>query len=304
MKNQETEETLLQSVVQNIPFGIVVSKEGRQRRVCYVNQTAHEAMGYSKEEYIELVEKGWAHFMDINMRQVIRDNHEKIRKGEPFEILAKAQTKSGEEKWLLNQIVVRMEDGPLCYVSYMDVTENVEKEHLRIREQEALREQATRDSFTKLYNRGTMEQLVEKELSADRQAQCAYIALDVDNFKRINDIYGHDMGDMLIMELSKLLRRVFEQNAVLARMGGDEFAVFVRDAEAREDIYVKAEQVLAELRELKDEIGLRIAPTLSIGIAFTPEAGMSFQELYHRADLALYRVKNEEKNGVAIYEIL
>lgn len=304
MKNQETEETLLQSVVQNIPFGIVVSKEGRQRRVCYVNQTAHEAMGYSKEEYIELVEKGWAHFMDINMRQVIRDNHEKIRKGEPFEILAKAQTKSGEEKWLLNQIVVRMEDGPLCYVSYMDVTENVEKEHLRIREQEALREQATRDSFTKLYNRGTMEQLVEKELSADRHAQCAYIALDVDNFKRINDIYGHDMGDMLIMELSKLLRRVFEQNAVLARMGGDEFAVFVRDAEAREDIYVKAEQVLAELRELKDEIGLRIAPTLSIGIAFTPEAGMSFQELYHRADLALYRVKNEEKNGVAIYEIL
>ncbi len=304
MKNQETEETLLQSVVQNIPFGIVVSKEGRQRRVCYVNQTAHEAMGYSKEEYIELVEKGWAHFMDINMRQVIRDNHEKIRKGEPFEVLAKAQTKSGEEKWLLNQIVVRMEDGPLCYVSYMDVTENVEKEHLRIREQEALREQATRDSFTKLYNRGTMEQLVEKELSADRQAQCAYIALDVDNFKRINDIYGHDMGDMLIMELSKLLRRVFEQKAVLARMGGDEFAVFVRDVEAREDIYVKAEQVLAELRELKDEVGLRIAPTLSIGIAFTPEAGMSFQELYHRADVALYRVKNEEKNGVAIYEIL
>lgn len=302
MKNQETEETLLRSVVQNIPLGLIVSKEGRQRRVCYVNQTAHDAMGYSKEEYIELVEKGWTHFTDINMRQVIRDNHEKIRKGEPFEIIAKAVTKNGEERWLLHRIVVRMEEGALCYVSYMDVTENVEKEHLRIREQEVLREQATRDSFTKLYNRGTMEQLVEKALSADEQSQCAYVALDVDNFKRINDVYGHDMGDMLIMELSKLLKQVFKHKASVARMGGDEFAVFVRDVEEREHIYRMAEQVLTELRELKDEIGLRIAPTLSIGIAFSPEAGTSFSELYHRADTALYRVKNDEKNGVAVYD--
>lgn len=302
MKNQETEETLLRSVVQNIPLGLIVSKEGRQRRVCYVNQTAHETMGYSKEEYIELVEKGWAHFMNANMRQVIRDNHEKIRKGEPFEVLARAATKNGEEKWLLNKIVVRMDEGPLCYVSYIDVTDQVEREHLRVREHEVLREQATRDSFTKLYNRGTMEQLVEKALSAEKQSQCAYVALDVDNFKRINDVYGHDMGDMLIMELSKLLKQVFKHKASVARMGGDEFAVFVREVVTREDIYRKAEQVLAELRELKDEIGLRIAPTLSIGIAFSPEAGMSFSELYHKADTALYRVKNEEKNGVAVYD--
>lgn len=302
MKNQVMEETLIQSVIQNIPLGLIVSKEGRQRKVYYVNQTAHEVMGYSKEEYIELVEKGWAHFMDINLRQVIRDNHEKIRKGEPFEVLTKAVTKNGEEKWLLHRIVVRMEEGPLCYVSYMDVTDKVEREHLRVREQEVLREQATRDSFTKLYNRGTMEHLIEKALSADGQSQCAYIALDVDNFKRINDVYGHDMGDMLIMELSKLLKRVFKHKSMVARMGGDEFSVFVKEVETREDIYIKAEQVLAELRELKDEIGLRIAPTLSIGIAFTPEAGKSFSELYHRADTALYRVKNDEKNGVAIYE--
>lgn len=302
MENQVMEETLLQSVVKNIPLGLIVSREGLQRKVHYVNQTAHEAMGYTKEEYIELVEKGWAHFMDINMRQVIRDNHEKIRKGEPFEILARAVTKNGKEKWLLHRVVVRMEEGPLCYVSYMDVTDKVEREHLRVREQEVLREQASRDSFTKLYNRGTMEQMVENALSVAAQPPCAYIALDIDNFKRINDVYGHDMGDMLIMELSKLLKRVFKHKASVARMGGDEFAVFVRDVEVREDIYVKAEQVLAELRELKDEIGLRIAPTLSIGIAFAPEAGMSFSELYHRADTALYRVKNEDKNGVAIYE--
>lgn len=303
MENQVMEETLLQSVVKNIPLGLIVSREGRQRKVYYVNQTAHEAMGYSKEEYIALVEKGWAHFMDVNMREIIRENHEKIRTGEPFEVLAKAETKNGEEKWLLHRIVVRMEEGPLCYLSYMDVTDKVEQEHLRIREQEVLREQASRDSFTKLYNRGTMEQLVGKALSTARQSQCAYIALDVDNFKCINDVYGHDMGDLLIMEVSKLLKREFKHKASVARMGGDEFAVFVRDIEKREDVYAKAERVLAELREMKGDMGLKIAPTLSIGIAFAPEAGENFSELYHRADTALYRVKNEEKNGVAVYEI-
>lgn len=301
MENQVLEESVFQKVLKNIPLGLVVSKEGRRRRVYYVNQAAYEVMGYSKEEYIALIEKGWSKFVDVNIRQVIRDNHKQIRTGEPFEVLAKAKTKSGEEKWLLHRVVVRMNEGSSCYVSFMDVTDKIEKERLRIREEEALREQAARDSFTKLYNRGTMEQLVEKSLNSAKQSQYAYIALDVDNFKQINDIYGHAMGDMLILQLAKLLKQVFNQKASVARMGGDEFAVFLRDVEEREAVYDKAARVLAGLREQKDGMGLMTEPTLSIGIAFTPEAGMSFSELYHRADEALYHVKNEEKNGISVY---
>lgn len=301
MENQVLEDVVLQKVMRNIPLGLVVSKEGLKRKVYYVNQTAHELMGYSKEEYIALVEKGWSHFMDINLRQVIRDNHEKIRRGEPFEVLASTRTKSGEEKWFLHQIVVRMNEGPLCYVSYMDVTDKIEREKIREKEQEVLRERATRDSFTNLYNRGTMEQLVEKKLCDDEDSKYAYIALDVDNFKQINDVYGHAMGDMLILEISKLLKKVFNQKASVARMGGDEFAVFLHDIEEREDVCDRAERVLVGLREQQKGLGLTKAPTLSIGIAFTPEAGMSFSDLYRRADQALYRVKNEAKNGIAVY---
>lgn len=301
MENQVLEDVVLQKVMRNIPLGLVVSKEGLKRKVYYVNQTAHELMGYSKEEYIALVEKGWSHFMDVNLRQVIRDNHEKIRRGEPFEVLAKTRTKSGEERWLLHQIVVRMNEGPLCYVSYMDVTDKIERDRMREKEQEVLREQAARDSFTKLYNRGTMEQLVEQTLCNAEESQHAYIALDVDNFKQINDVYGHAMGDMLILEISKLLKKVFNQKASVARMGGDEFAVFLHDVKTREEVCDRAARVLTGLREQKDGMGLNSAPTLSIGIAFSPEAGVSFSELYHRADEALYRVKNDAKNGIAVY---
>ncbi len=301
MENQVLEENVFQKVLKNIPLGLVVSKEGQQRRVYYVNQTAYETMGCSKEEYIALVEKGWSTFLDVDLRQVVRDNCRQIRTGEPFEVLAQTKTKSGEKKWFLHRIVVRMNEGPLCYVSFMDVTEKIEKEQLRRREEEDLREQAARDSFTKLYNRGTMEQLVEKELNSTKQSQCAYIALDVDDFKNINDAYGHATGDTLILQLSKLLKREFNQKASVARMGGDEFAVFLKDVEERKVVCDKAERVLMRLREEKDNIGLKTEPTVSIGIAFTPEGGGSFSELYHKADEALYHVKNEEKNGISVY---
>lgn len=302
MEDTILEQNVLQKIVKNIPLGVVVSKEGMRRKVYYVNQAAYEIMGYSREEYIELVENGWAGFMDLDLRSVIRDNNEQIRSGEPFEVLSKTRTKAGEEKWLLSRVVVRMKEGPSCYVSYMDVTERMNQEQLQRQEQEALREQAARDSFTKLLNRGTMEQLICEALQGDEDtSECAYIAFDVDNFKKINDAYGHGMGDMLILKVADLLSEAFGEDAYIARMGGDEFAVFCQNVHEQDAVYQQAKYVLKELRKEREPMGFREAPTVSIGIAFGPEAGTSFAELYHRADEALYRVKNEQKNGISVY---
>lgn len=301
MENQVLEEAVFRKVLKNIPLGLVVSKEGKQRKVYYVNQNAYEMMGYSREEYVALVENGWANFVHVDIRQIIRENHAQIRAGKAFEVLAKAKRKDGDERWLLHQVVVHLNEGPLCYVSYMDVTDRMEREQLWRKEEARLREQVMRDSFTKLYNRGTMEQIVGETLRNLEKAQHAYIALDVDDFKKINDDYGHAMGDMLILEVAKLLKKEFGQEAAVARMGGDEFAVFLKDVKKRETVSDTAERVLVKLRSQKAVLGFQKEPTLSIGIAFTPEGGASFSELYHRADEALYRVKNGEKNGVAVY---
>lgn len=316
MEKKILEEHVLRKVMKNIPFGLVVSKEGLRRKVYYVNQTAHELMGYTKEEYVKLVEKGWTGFVDVDLRKVIRENHRQIRTGEPFEVLSQARTKDGRNKWFLCRIVVRMQEGPLSYVSYMDVTERIEQEQLRIKEQETLREQAAKDSFTKLLNRGTMEQRVRDALEAcPEQSEYGYIALDVDNFKQINDVYGHGAGDMLILALAELLTEVFGEECQIGRMGGDEFAVFIPEVESREMVFERAERVRRELHgekaflgfagELHGEkasLGLAEEPSVSIGIAFGPESGKSFEELYRRADEALYKVKNEQKNGISVFE--
>lgn len=305
MESSVLEEKVFHKVMKNVPFGLVVSGEGRERKVYYVNQMAYHMLGYTREEYIKKVQGGWSRFLDIDLREVMRDHHEEILTGEPFELTALTETKDGNKKWLSFRVMVSMELKPVSYITITDVTEKVEKNRRYAREREYLKDCAARDSMTRLLNRGTMEERIKEELEAVEEGQnYAYIALDLDNFKQINDMYGHWAGDSIIMGISNILREVYGNNARIGRMGGDEFAVFIPDVKDRAQIQSQADEVLHRLRLQKEMIGMAEEPTASIGIAFGPEDGRSFRELYHRADEALYQVKNEEKDSIAIYTMI
>lgn len=305
MESSVLEEKVFHKVMKNVPFGLVVSGEGRERKVYYVNQMAYHMLGYTREEYIKKVQGGWSRFLDIDLREVMRDHHEEILTGEPFELTALTETKDGNKKWLSFRVMVSMELKPVSYITITDVTEKVEKNRRYAREREYLKDCAARDSMTRLLNRGTMEERIKEELEAVEEGQnYAYIALDLDNFKQINDMYGHWAGDSIIMGISNILREVYGNNARIGRMGGDEFAVFIPDVKDRVQIQSQADEVLRRLRFQKEMIGMAEEPTASIGIAFGPEDGRSFRELYHRADEALYQVKKEEKNSIAIYTMI
>lgn len=305
MENSVLEEKVFHKVMKNVPFGLVVSSEGRKRKVYYVNTMAYHMLGYTREEFIEKVQDGWSRFVDIDLRTVMREHHEEILTGESFELTALTETKDGNKKWLSFRVMVSMELKPVSYITITDVTEKVEKNRRYAREREYLKDCAARDSMTRLLNRGTMEERIKEELEAVEEGQnYAYIALDLDNFKQINDMYGHWAGDSIIMGISNILREVYGNNARIGRMGGDEFAVFIPDVKDRAQIQSQADEVLHRLRLQKEMIGMAEEPTASIGIAFGPEDGRSFRELYHRADEALYQVKKEEKNSIAIYTMI
>ena len=305
MESSVLEEKVFHKVMKNVPFGLVVSGEGRERKVYYVNQMAYHMLGYTREEYIKKVQGGWSRFLDIDLREVMRDHHEEILTGEPFELTALTETKDGNKKWLSFRVMVSMELKPVSYITITDVTEKVEKNRRYAREREYLKDCAARDSMTRLLNRGTMEERIKEELESVAEGQnYAYIAIDLDNFKQINDVYGHWVGDRVIMSVSNILREVYGNQVSIGRMGGDEFAVFLPDVKDRVQIQSQADEVLHRLRLQKEMIGMAEEPTASIGIAFGPEDGRSFRELYHRADEALYQVKKEEKNSIAIYTMI
>lgn len=214
MENSVLEEKVFHKVMKNVPFGLVVSSEGRKRKVYYVNTMAYHMLGYTREEFIEKVQDGWSRFVDIDLRTVMREHHEEILTGESFELTALTETKDGNKKWLSFRVMVSMELKPVSYITITDVTEKVEKNRRYAREREYLKDCAARDSMTRLLNRGTMEERIKEELEAVEEGQnYAYIALDLDNFKQINDMYGHWAGDSIIMGISNILREVYGNNA-------------------------------------------------------------------------------------------
>lgn len=99
--------------------------------------------------------------------------------------------------------------------------------------------------MTRLLNRGTMEDRIKEELESVAEGQnYAYIAIDLDNFKQVNDVYGHWVGDRVIMSVSNILREVYGNQVSIGRMGGDEFAVFLPDVKDRMWIQGQADEVL------------------------------------------------------------
>lgn len=168
------------------------------------------------------------------------------------------------------------------------------------REKERLLELAEQDSLTGLYNRGAVQTLIQRYVVKARPSdRCVLMILDVDNFKKVNDIYGHLSGDAMLVDIADMLRRLFPENAVLARVGGDEFAVLLYHVKTMEEAAEKADQILKSFRSILKQQNDMIS--CSIGISTAPENGDNFASIYKNADAALYQAKRQGKNRYAFY---
>ena len=162
--------------------------------------------------------------------------------------------------------------------------------------QDKLSHDASHDALTGIQNRIIFESMCHTVSST---TDTAIVLMDIDNFKYINDNFGHDVGDGVLQKLAKLLRASFRSDDILCRIGGDEFCVIMQDVS-----YFQREQITKKMQFLMDNLGVATdnlpAASVSIGVAFG-EAQCSFNDLYKRADDALYGVKSTTKNGIKVY---
>ncbi|WP_096156552.1 PAS domain S-box protein [Bacillus sp. FJAT-45066] len=160
---------------------------------------------------------------------------------------------------------------------------------------------ANHDSLTGLPNRRMLENVFNESLEhASDDDIMAILFLDCDKFKQINDAYGHDVGDELLIEIGKRLKTEIRENDMAARLGGDEFVVLLRNIQSKEHIELVANRLMAALREPYVLINHTLHVTLSIGISLYPQHGKSAKELLLQADELLYKVKKEGSNGFLI----
>ncbi|HAU1182975.1 diguanylate cyclase [Legionella pneumophila serogroup 1] len=173
-----------------------------------------------------------------------------------------------------------------------------------VRLRENLRYQSIRDPLTGLYNRRYLEDFLFKQLhQAERtKASFAILMLDLDHFKKINDTFGHDAGDLVLKELGQILNSDIRLGDIASRYGGEEFVLLLYDIDAQA-AKMKAENLRSAISNLQVKYGAQPVGqiTASIGISVYPDDAKSLAELIEAADKALYQAKNKGRNKVILF---
>lgn len=157
---------------------------------------------------------------------------------------------------------------------------------------------ATHDQLTNLDNNRLFHINLENAIKrAEREKKSiALLFLDLDNFKAVNDTYGHDVGNKLLLIIADRLRNALRKSDQLARLGGDEFTVIIEDADKKQDIRLTAKKIIHVLSSPVQIGKARIHTSASIGISLYPQDGKDSQTLLRNADQAMYHVKKHGRN--------
>ena len=178
------------------------------------------------------------------------------------------------------------------------LAETYNKMHLaHLRQQRKLSHEATHDALTGVFNRAGYEKIVASMYAENY----AVLAVDVDDFKLVNDNHGHPVGDAVLADVASELKKVFRSNDLICRVGGDEFVVFMIDVTDSKNARAMIERKASVIRNaLRSKQGIPPV-SVSIGVAFA-SGDDDTEEAVKNADSALYKVKNNGKNGCAIFE--
>ena len=205
---------------------------------------------------------------------------------------------NGRYRWYKIRVAAQFDDMGKA-IKAVGVLMDIDEEK---RASQLLMEEAQRDGLTRLYNKGMSQKLIEEQIENMGAANAALLIIDMDNFKKINDNYGHMFGDTVLQDFADELQKLFRASDIISRIGGDEFLVFMQDIPDTDVVKSRAAMIIeASHRTLR----LKDIPYLascSIGIAFYPEHGTDFSSLFKCSDLALYNAKSRGKNIFSVYD--
>jgi len=159
------------------------------------------------------------------------------------------------------------------------------------------------DSLTGLYNRSLFNELLVKIIEQSKRSshKFALVTLDLDNFKFINDNYGHPAGDQLLTKIARRLKRVTRSSDVVARLGGDEFSLLLKDVKNDSDFVKLVENVMAAFQEPIQVDSKSVSVTTSAGVSIFPTDAQIANELIEHSDRAMYQAKNNGRNTYSFY---
>ncbi|WP_315118560.1 EAL domain-containing protein [uncultured Clostridium sp.] len=290
------EKALSENIMNNVSVIIAIwESNGKIKRI---NPFAEELFGYCCDE---VKDKSWMEFV------IPKEN--KIYTKFVFEKIVSGKSLINYESQLISKngkIIDVLWNSSAIYDSHDNITEiisvgtNITE---RKRMEKKLHTLAYYDPLTGLPNRTMIEKQVNIiiEEHKDSEDKFAFIYLDIDNFKHVNDTLGHITGDALLKHISQIMKNNLKFPNLIGRLSGDEFVIILVEIKDRMDVVNKLENLLKDLRTPWMNDGNELFISVSMGIVIYPEDGMDYSTLLKHADTAMFNVKEKGKNGYGFY---
>jgi len=230
---------------------------------------------------------------------VLLDGIGNIENGSNYEMAeVRIATAKGRYLWCrLRATAIRGEDGQLQKIAGIIINIDAEKQA-----EQALQDRAERDSLTKLLNKDAGRRQAEEYFARfPGGVHSAMLIIDLDNFKQVNDRYGHLFGDAVLTKVAQEIKKLFRNQDIVSRIGGDEFLVLMRGISDRNLLENRCQRLLSSFRTIFQNQKQKLPLSCSIGVALSPEQGRTYYELFNKADQALYWAKAKGKNSFVFY---
>lgn len=283
----------IEEIIKLSPFPIIISRLSDDKLIL-ANNNAVKLFGIQPKEIERYRLKDF--FADAENRRLLNEKLEQEREVQDFEILVKTSTGT-TPFWLLTSAnIIDYNYDIAIYSAFQDITTRKNRENL-------LKNQAVRDPLTSLFNRRYFEEEVSKRIAFSKAHNGVYsvMMLDADHFKKVNDTYGHKVGDKVLIELAATCERALREDDIVARYGGEEFVIFLANTPAESSMGVadRLRETISKLVVYSDD-GKPINFTVSIGIS-SSEVSDNIDILIKTADDALYRAKNNGRNRCELF---
>ncbi len=279
-----------------IDQAVIVAITDVRGTITYANDRFCDISGYSREELL-----GNNHRilrLGIHSREFFRQMYRCLAQGKVWRGELCNKAKNGELYWVDTVITPQLgpKGKPVVYMAIrVDIT-------ARKKAEAQIYHAARHDALTGLLNRAALLEDLSERLQEAGKKLIVYL-LDLDGFKCVNDTLGHAAGDALLKQLSGRLKSITSEGDLVACLGGDEFAIAqVSSRDEREQARELSTALLENVAKPFPVEGQEVSVGVSIGISLAPTHGQRASELLHKADLALYRVKSEGRNGFQFFQ--
>jgi len=289
VEEQRSSEERFRRLINSVHAHFYISKYSADQGFSnqYLSENIVELTGYPLDKFMEDW-NAWGEIVHPDDSQIWTQFIDHLASGKSGEIEYRIIQEDGKTIWVSNnaQVTAQVDGDLVIYATVTDITERKQAEN-------RIRHLATHDPLTNLPNRIMFREILEHAISFSKrnQQKLAVFFLDVNNFKTINDTYGHHMGDKLLIAIADRLRSSLREYDTVSRISGDEFTLITQQLKQSENAIMLAEKIYTLL---DGDYHLHADPvkvSVSVGGSIFPEHGTDYETLIHKADRAMYEAK-------------